>query len=313
MNEKLKNHIITFLKNKNVNENSINNYINNVKRLSESDNKNFDFLNNVDDVLNKIQKFKPNTQRNYIIAIVSCLSTMKDKTKYNKLYLKYREIMDNMNKELKSEESQNKKTETQKDNWEDWDTVIRTRDDLKNKIIWNSKKMNNENYINILKYVVLSLFTMIPVRRNKDYVLMHATNCYDCKCDSDSDNYFDIKAKKFIFNNFKNVKKTGPLTVDVPNDLYNVLIKYLKVHPLRVDKTNKKFNIPLLVHYNGEPLNKVNGITYLLNSIFGKKLSSSMLRHIYLSKKYSNVLEEQKKDALMMSHNSDMQKDYIKL
>ena len=37
-----------------------------------------------------------------------------------------------------------------------------------------------------------------------------------------------------------------------------------------------------------------------------------MLRHIYLTGKYGDVLEDQKKDALDMAHSEAMQKDYIK-
>ena len=37
-----------------------------------------------------------------------------------------------------------------------------------------------------------------------------------------------------------------------------------------------------------------------------------MLRHIYLSSKYGNVLKEQEKDAVLMSHTTSTQKDYIK-
>ena len=37
-----------------------------------------------------------------------------------------------------------------------------------------------------------------------------------------------------------------------------------------------------------------------------------MLRHIYLSGKYSSVLKEQEKDSKLMSHNLLTQKDYIK-
>jgi hypothetical protein len=38
-----------------------------------------------------------------------------------------------------------------------------------------------------------------------------------------------------------------------------------------------------------------------------------MLRHIYLSGKYGNVLEEQKEDAKMMGHNVSTARDYIKI
>ena len=50
----------------------------------------------------------------------------------------------------------------------------------------------------------------------------------------------------------------------------------------------------------------------ILNKVFGRKVSSSMLRHSYLSSKYAKINEEQKEDADAMGHSTGMQKDYIK-
>ena len=44
----------------------------------------------------------------------------------------------------------------------------------------------------------------------------------------------------------------------------------------------------------------------------GKNISSTLLRHIYLSEKYGETLKEMKKDADIMGHSMDMQKDYVK-
>jgi hypothetical protein len=54
-----------------------------------------------------------------------------------------------------------------------------------------------------------------------------------------------------------------------------------------------------------------NRITKSLNSIFGKKVGASMLRHIYLSNKYGKVLNEQEADANFMSHGTRMQNEYV--
>jgi hypothetical protein len=56
----------------------------------------------------------------------------------------------------------------------------------------------------------------------------------------------------------------------------------------------------------------VNAITRVLNRVFGKKIGSSMLRHIYLSDKYKDQNEEMKKDAEAMGHSLDLQRAYIK-
>ncbi|MFN9957216.1 MAG: hypothetical protein ACK55I_29280, partial [bacterium] len=63
--------------------------------------------------------------------------------------------------------------------------------------------------------------------------------------------------------------------------------------------TQRVISVPFLLQPSGRPFN-VNGITRVLNRIFGKKVGSSLLRHIYLTGKYGKILEEQKKDAEAM-------------
>ena len=67
-----------------------------------------------------------------------------------------------------------------------------------------------------------------------------------------------------------------------------------------------------LVSSDGTPITAVNAITRVLNRIFGKKVGSSMLRHIYLSNKYGDKLEEMKDDAEKMAHSLAQQKESIK-
>jgi hypothetical protein len=55
-----------------------------------------------------------------------------------------------------------------------------------------------------------------------------------------------------------------------------------------------------------------NRMTKSLNSILGKKVGASMLRHIYLTNKYGKVLNEQEKDSEFMAHSVSMAKSYIK-
>jgi integrase len=115
-----------------------------------------------------------------------------------------------------------------------------------------------------------------------------------------------------VFNVYKTAKKYGQQTVSIPEKLMDTIILYLKSHPIIRGKINKKTNVPFLVKYDGKPLDKINSITRVLNRVFKKNIGSSMLRHIYLSGKYDNISEEQKKDAEMMGHSVGQQKDYIK-
>ena len=99
-----------------ITESSKNLYIKNLVRLNDGEMpKNLRFLSNINKIMDKLQKYKPNTQRSYIISIVSLFKQLApQKKKYEKLYEAYYEILDKMNKELKD---QTKKTDKEKEEW----------------------------------------------------------------------------------------------------------------------------------------------------------------------------------------------------
>jgi hypothetical protein len=87
----------------------------------------------------------------------------------------------------------------------------------------------------------------------------------------------------------------------------------LKFHPLlKSGKLPKGVeDVKFLVYRDGEGVEQINAITRILNSILGKGIASSKLRHIYLTSKYGDTLKEQEKDAKAMGHSTSQQKDYI--
>ena len=58
------------------------------------------------------------------------------------------------------------------------------------------------------------------------------------------------------------------------------------------------------IFYN-EDIIKSQDITRLLNKIFGKNIGSSMLRNLYLTNKYGDMVEELKKDTTDMGTSVD--------
>jgi integrase len=126
-------------------------------------------------------------------------------------------------------------------------------------------------------------------------------------------NYLDLATSKFIFNKYKTSKKYGTQTLDIPNTedapLMDVIQTYLKFHPL-YKATKGKEAVPFLVTADGKALTAVNAITRILNKIFGKKVGSSMLRHIFLSDKYD--IKEMEEDAEAMGHSVQEQRKYLR-
>jgi len=92
-----------------------------------------------------------------------------------------------------------------------------------------------------------------------------------------------------------------------------VIELYLNNHPEKSKLKNKNYDVHFLKTFYNEPLQKSQDITRILNKIFGKNIGSSMLRTLYLSNKYSNIIEELKSDTADMSTSlGTARNNYIK-
>lgn len=297
---------------KRISDNSINVYIGNLKKLNGNQPfDNFDFLENVDGVLEKIGKYKESTKKNYLVSIVSILSLFPNIDSIKKLHDKYYELMmkkkDDIEKADKGEMS-----EKQAENWIDWKDVETKYRGLETEVngFYKKKIIDENQYNTLLTFALLSLYVLIAPRRNKDYQLMNVVDEFKPDMDS-SKNYYDLSKKKFIFNNYKTSKKYGRFDRAVPRPLVSALAKYLKHRDTKiaVDDRNDK---PLLLKADGNPLVRSNDITKLLNKVFGKNIGSSMLRHIFLTDKYGDLFKESKADSENMAHSIDEQRKYVK-
>jgi integrase len=149
----------------------------------------------------------------------------------------------------------------------------------------------------LLNWVVSSFYVLLPPRRNQDIQNLSLTDSTKNKVDLDN--------KTIKFNIFKTSKTTDDddKVIKISDDLINVIKYWMKMTGIKTGD--------LLVGFNNKELNQVNSINRILNKIY--KVGSSDLRHIYLSSKYGNTLEEMKNDSKIMAHNTDTQRDYIKL
>jgi hypothetical protein len=214
--------------------------------------KNLNFLNNIENIKDKIKDFKPNTQRNYFIAIASilkCYLTNNKTKKIETLYNEYSKILDNYNNELRDQTSM---SDAENKNWINKDELDKVYNDLK-----SNHKNNKESFQN---YLLLSLYYLQPPRRNKDYQLLKIAIKYNDML-SNEFNYLDMKKKKFIFNNYKTAKKYNKQEVDINDELYQILLSYIKTFKL------KDGDFLLNDLKNNQPYTHTNSITLLLNRI----------------------------------------------
>jgi hypothetical protein len=277
---------------------------------------NLSFLKNTEAVNEFLKAYKETTKKTYLASITSVLSLFKDKPSYKKIYEHYYNQMMDKVEEIK-EENVNEKSDVQNLNWISWDMVMNIKNMIRDVIITFSKNklITPQQYDLLLAYLVLCLYTEIVPRRNQDFIDMYVVANYDDNLDKNK-NYLDLNKKEFVFQHYKTFKKYGKQVINISDktDLLEILHLYLKFHPSNPNPTLKKIpknmNIKLLVYSDGSPLVAVNSITRILNKIFGRKIGSSMLRHIYLSSKYD--IKEMKKDAVGMGHSVNEQRQYLK-
>lgn len=228
----------------------------------------------------------------------------------------YRKVMnEDANIVNKGEEDQ-ELTDSQRANLISQEEVMKVYKQLKSEAspIMKLTKINKKQFQTLLDYVLLSLYVLIPPRRSMDYAVFKIRN-FSTSADS-NDNYMTnfSKGKKkglssFVFNTYKNSKKMGQQVLEVPKELEKVIEMWMKF--------NKSDY--LLINSLGNSITQ-SKIAIWLNDIFGKNISTSMLRHIYLSSKYKDVnLKELKDDAKALGQSDIsrtlkyVDKDYDKL
>jgi integrase len=259
---------------------------------------NLAFLKQKMAIKQKLQDIKnDNTRKSYVASIVAILNRQKGKVwedlnKYYKaIFLKERSIF--------AEKKPSEKSETQEKNWLTWDEVMAIFNKLKEKADEVEKKprLSNADRKTMEHYMILALYVLQPPRRNDWYYMVLG------KGDDDKKNYVDMKGGKYYFNNFKTAK-SGKEVIDIPEEI----IPCLKTYISKMNLTEGDY----LLFPDDENRGNSNRMTKSLNSIMGKKVGASMLRHIYLSHKYGKIMKDQEQDAEFMAHSVAMQKDYVK-
>lgn len=159
---------------------------------------------------------------------------------------------------------------------------------------WNdilSKRDSLRDTIHLKEHLLLSLYTYIPPRRIKDYLLLKFVNNIGDITDSTS-NYYVSNENKFYFNSYKTVKKFKQQIKDCPNELHDIIFNYVK-------------NIGV---NNGDLLLGIHDyhqINYMLKKLVGCSVNN--IRHSFVNGVYCNynlpTSEHMEKLANDMSHD----------
>lgn len=305
--------------NKDLTKSSIKLYINNLNSLYkklgyEKEMKNLKWLKDSEVIKNMLlNNNKFSTHKTHLGGILSILSVNKSPTN-NKLYKTYTKQLEDLVEDNKKVE--NKKTEKQEKNWKEFEEIMNIQKNLSLKVdtFKKNEDITKKEFTKLLELLVLSLFTLQEPRRNQDYLYMYFVMKDNERMDKTKNYIFkDGDKYKVVFNKFKTSKKYGSQSFTIEsNELNNIIDSYMKHHPHNTGKKSKNFEIKFLVKATGEPLEKINSITRILNRVIGADISSSMLRHIFLSYKFGDNLKDRIDTAEKMGHSKEQQTKYIK-
>lgn len=162
------------------------------------------------------------------------------------------------------------------------------------KLLYKKAKLDMGDFQKIQNYILLCLTGGIfqPPRRSLDWKMR--VKGYDVE----KDNYIDLKKKVFVFNNYKTAKFHGSQSEPIAKPLLAILKKWVGILPDDMEY--------LLFDNKGGALTP-SQITHRLNIIFDKKISTSMLRHIFLTSKFANVNLKDLTDTAEAMGNTPLQ------
>ena len=275
--------------------------IDTVEEVLENFNTILDYINNIENVRHRKTK---------LASVISLLNNPKLEGKEREtlsiLIEKLRYIMNEDLNEVKKIERNQTLTNQQAENFLPWSEIMEVYNDLKEDAEYvfsklarkKDKKITSRDFLTLRNYVLLSLYTLIPPRRSMDYTAFKVKNI-----DPKTDNYLlidnDDKENPryfFVFNQYKNAGKLGPQRVDIPKELFDIIDRWLDVNPYDYLLVNK-------LKQHNKPISVIT-LTNILNKIFNRNLSTTLLRHSYLTHKYGKVdLKELSDDTTDMGNS----------
>ena len=245
-------------------------------------------VDNIDAIINYLNDKKLNVRKTKMSALIVFLDEDTPSEQTSDVINRLRTIVAKDKLENEENEIKQSMTERQKKNYISWDEVLKIYESLKTEAepLFKLNTLTVANFRKLMNYVLLSCYVLIPPRRSLDYTAFKIRNF-----DTGKDNYMLPKSKKnksvFVFNQYKNSSRMGPQEILIPNTLKTIIQKWTLKNPYD----------HLLTTADGKPVTQTK-INAMLNDIFQKNISSTLLRHIWVTNKYGHVdLEELHEDA----------------
>jgi hypothetical protein len=215
----------------------------------------------------------------------------------------FRKIMMSDKEAADEEIKEQELTDRQKDGWITWQQVLERYDQLQKDTarLWKKPSLDKYEFHQLQNFVLLSCLVRLDgPRRSMDWVSFKLRNI-----DMENDNYLSYEKRKpvVVFNNYKTAGTYGKQSVPAPH-LALILKKWMEKNP----------HDHLLMNFHQTSGMNQSQLTTTLNDTFQKPISTSLLRHIFLSHFHKNTpaLKEMEKVASVMGHSVTQALEYVK-
>lgn len=194
-------------------------------------------------------------------------------------------------------------SDRQKEGWISWEEVLHRYSELEKDVkrLWKKPSLDKSEFHRLQHYVLLSCLVLLDgPRRSLDWVAFKLKSV-----DKDKDNHLTYIKRKpvLVFHQYKTAGVYGSQTVDAPM-LGPILKKWNEMNP----------HDHLLMNYHQSGPMTQSQLTATLHDFFGKPISTSLLRHIWLTHFHKNTpaLLEMEKVAEVMGHSVVQSLEYVK-
>ena len=169
------------------------------------------------------------------------------------------------------------KTQKQEDNWISYEDVVELWNAKYKKVkhlLYTPEPKDRKEIRTLVEFMVQTLTSGVFFEPRRSEWVSVKVKDYD----QNTDNYLDQRNCCFVLQKYKTAKTLGTEKIPYPKEFKAILTRYLKF----ID------NEYLIFNSYDKQMTQVN-LAQMLNKIYDKNISTSMLRHIYLTHKFKDI------------------------
>lgn len=274
-----------------------------LKKMFES--KDFSFLKNFNEVVDKLQDKHYTTQRNFYNAIIVLLLAIDED---KELIQEYTELRDKLNEQYAKDQGDGIISEKQKKNFatmEEINTMLSQMEkQLREKKIKTKGTLTGKEKELLMMYTIYNMLKYVPTRNDIAGMILTTPKNYPKQNKEHNYLVFGRSNMYYMLNNYKTNKTYGfDKRIDLPAPLAKIVRSYIRA-------TAKKSGEVLFTTSTGNPISR-NVLSQMLlktsKKYINKGVSTTMMRKVVVSHELGEYKKKQKELADKMMHSVTMQ------